>query len=345
MVAASRDLRAAQIEQFVTHAAHSHFMQSLAWPEHFGDERETFKHVITEQTGDVIGCSLVRRVHGRLTGEKGFVDGGPVFDSDTGFERHLPDLLAATNDCVLLRLRPYLSAEQGARASELLRDHGFHLPSAAEQSGYATTLVLDLTRSLSALEAEFSPHLRRNLRRTVRSGLVIERATDAAAYSGFAALLVRSAAAAGYSVPSAEPLAAFLDTLHRDEPRAGALFCAREQGRVRAGIVVLRAGSSLVYQWGTREESGDDNAPLTHALHFEAMEWAKAQSFRQYDFGGLFSPDGATGIDRFKRSFGGQVQTQFGEAIRRRGLRGWVAGRLRRAAPGVRREADDAAAP
>jgi len=344
VVAATRDPRAARVEKFLVSAEHSHFMQSCDWLDSFRDGRESIEHVITEEAGDVVACSALRRVHGPLSGEKGFVDGGPVFNSEAGFERHLEDLLAATHDCVYLRLRPYLPASDGGRVREALRDHGFDLPAAEEQSGYAHTLVLDLTQSMAALESDFSAHLRRNLHRSARNGVVVERTTGHGAAAQFAALLHRSAAAAGYAVPPPEQVAAYLDRLSVDDSRAGALFCARENGQLRAGIVVLRAANSLVYQWGAREKVGDEGAPLTHALHFEAIRWAQSHSFRQYDFGGLFSPDGSNGVDRFKRSFGGKVQAQFGEAIRRRGLRGWVAGRFRRGAPAVTREVDDAAA-
>lgn len=304
-------------------------MQTREWAETFHDERETAEDVLTLRAGKIIACSTLRRVRHPLAGEKCFVDGGPVFESDADFAEHLRDLLSATSDCVYLRLRPYLSAGEGARVREVLRDHGFEFPAGQEQSGYVNTLLLDLTRPMSDLENDFSSHLRRNLRRASRTELSVGRAVDAATAREFAHLLARVAKTAGYDVPPAERVAAFIANFCMADSRDGALFCASESGRIRAGIVVLRAGHSLVYHWGAREDSVEDHAPLAHALHLQAMAWGQELGYQQYDFGGLFSAEGASGIDRFKRSFGGRVEAWFGEAIRRRGLRGWLAGRRR----------------
>ena len=313
-------------------------MQSGEWLDAFRDERETVESVVSERAGEIVACSRIRRVSSILTGEKCFVDGGPVFDSDAVFESHLRELLKSTGDSALLRLRPHLTADEGTVLRAMLADHGFQFPPASAQSGYALTLVLDLTQPMQSLQAGFSQHLRRSLRRAVRAGLVIERTTDTAAIADFARLLARGASKAAYDVPPPERIERFLGAVCRTEPAAGALFCARERGALRAGIVVLRAGDSLVFQWGARDDSGEDTAPLTHALHVEALAWGQSLEYRHYDFGGLFSADATNGIDRFKRSFGGRVQAQFGEAVRRRGLRGWVSAQMvrpRRASAGV----------
>jgi hypothetical protein len=313
----------ARVEQFVARAAHSHFMQSTVWLSGFADERESVDHVVTEDaSGAIVGCSGVRRVRGRAwTGEKCFVDGGPVFDSESQLDRHMADLTAATDGASLVRIRPYLAQSAGTRLRELLGDHSFTLLSPEQQSGYSSTLVLDLTRSLETLQAGFSVGLRRNLRRMARLGVEAERIEKGPVVAEFSQMLAGAARFAGYDVPPAARITHYLENLFATDPTAGALFCARENAQLRAGIVVLRAGKSLVYQWGARSDPGSQGgAPLAHALHWEAIRWGRSKAFEQYDFGGLTESTAPNGIDRFKQAFGGERQKMFGEAIRTRGL-------------------------
>jgi Acetyltransferase (GNAT) domain len=315
----------AALDDFVERARYSHFMQTAAWARAFAEERETFDTVATQdERGALCACSRVRRVRGAFrVGAKCFVDGGPVFDDEHGLELHLRDLLSAARAASFLRVRPYVPAGDCRRLRQLLGDYAFTFPPPARQSGYRTTLVLDLSRSPESLHAAFSAGLRRNLRRSARDGLRIERTVAGPEIAAFAAMLARTAAGAGYDVPSASRVAAYLESVCATSPPTAALFCARLGTRLMAGIVVLRAGGSLVYQWGARADPAQHGGqPLAHALHWEAIQWARTLALRTYDFGGLWGDRANNGIDRFKHSFGGEIQEMFGEAIRTRGLVG-----------------------
>jgi hypothetical protein len=337
------DERATRVDRFIASSSCSHFMQSRAWLTAFADSRESVGHLVTwADDGSVSGCSGLRRVRGRgLAGEKCFIDGGPVFDDPTQLESHIGGLLEATREASYVRIRPYLFAHEGQRLRELLDEHGFHMLPAEQQSGYATTLVLDLARASDSLYAAFSTGLKRNLRRAARTGVVIEPVSAGAQIGEFAELLRRASAVAGYDVPPAERVTRYLTSILSAETPAGALFCARVNGTMRAGVAVLRAGTSVVYQWGARSDPGaQGDVPLTHALHWEAINWARSQGFRRYDFGGMSAGPTPTGIDRFKEAFGGERQQMFGEAVCARGLleqvmstrAGRFVGRLRAAA-------------
>jgi lipid II:glycine glycyltransferase (peptidoglycan interpeptide bridge formation enzyme) len=317
------DARAAQVDQFIAGARCSHFMQTRAWLTAFADSRESVGHCVTwHHDGSVSGCSGLRRVRGRgWLGEKCFVDGGPVFDSEDQLERHVADLVVATKAASYVRIRPYLPAAKSSRLRELLGDHAFQMLPPERQSGYATTLVLDLSRTSESLYSDFSTGLKRNLRKAARIGVAVESVAYVATIAEFAGLLGHAAAVAEYDVPPAEHVAQYLNSVLRADARSGALFCARIDGKLRAGIAVLRAGQSVVYQWGARSDpDAQGDLPLAHALHWEAINWARAQGFSQYDFGGLSEGPEPNGIDRFKEAFGGERQPMFGEAIRARGF-------------------------
>jgi len=330
------DCRAAQVESFVAAAPHSHFMQSPVWLHTFADERESVDYIVTlNERGAIMACSGVRRVCGpRWLGDKCFVDGGPVFEAEAQLERHLADLFAATRDAAFVRIRPYLPAANGRVMRELLADHAFELLPPARQSGYSATLVLDLSRGVDRLFAQFSTGLKRNLRRAERCGVRIEQVRENAPIAEFAYLLSNAAGRAGYEVPAPDRLARYLEIVLGRADGSAALFCARVDSQLRAGIVVLKAGTSVVYQWGARSQPapGDDGLPLTHALHWEAIRWAQAQGFGTYDFGGLSDNGARTGIDRFKEAFGGERRAMFGEAVCVRGplarVMNWPAGRM-----------------
>jgi CelD/BcsL family acetyltransferase involved in cellulose biosynthesis len=155
--------------------------------------------------------------------------------------------------------------------------------------------------------------------------MTVDHVTGGAVSAEFAAMLSRAASVAGYDVPPPDRVTRYLERECGPGSNAGALFCVKRGGELQAGIVVLRAGSSLVYQWGARAhplESAD--VPLAHALHWEAICWGRARGFERYDFGGLTGADECDGIDRFKQSFGGERQRMFGEALHARGFWGHV---------------------
>jgi lipid II:glycine glycyltransferase (peptidoglycan interpeptide bridge formation enzyme) len=306
---------AAALARYVATARFSHFMQDPAWGAAFGDAKENWRYVLSGQDSGQGAGSLLRVVR-RLGGfSKGFVDGGPVFDRIEDFERNLVALRAASADCMWLRVRPYVGREQCPAAMDVLRDHGY-LPVAARAcSWYATTAVVDLERSQQAVYAGFAPGLRRNLRKGERLGLRAERNGDAQTIAEFANLLLQSARTAGYPVPRPPQLARYLNQKLNEAGSRVSLFVLRLRGRVVAGIVVLPAGQAAVYHWGAREREFASSLPLTHLLHWAAIQWAREAGFRYYDFGGLNASAAQNGIDRFKLSFGCQQRALIGEAI------------------------------
>lgn len=304
---------ARQLAQCVVQARFSHFMQDPLWGFSFGDGEEQWRCVVSgEGIGGARAGSLLRVV-GRAAGfRKGFVDGGPVFSHPDELAQQLSLLRATAADCMWVRVRPYAGRDECPEVVEILQDHGYRLVPPESCSWYATTTVIDLEHSMQHVYARFSPGLRRNLRKGERLGLRAEQADGREAYAQFANLLLQSAHAAGYPVP--QP-AALVDYLCRVSDRGMALFVLRRRGVIVAGIVVLPAGAAAVYQWGARDRACDEALPLTHLLHWTAIQWARDRGFRYYDFGGLNVLSAQNGIDRFKQSFGGRPRAFAGEAV------------------------------
>lgn len=92
------------------------------------------------------------------------------------------------------------------------------------------------------------------------------------------------------------------------------LLVANYQSKMLAGGIFMGFGNTFTYVHGaSANEHRDLMAP--YFLHWRAMQFAKSQSYRYYDFGGVNPEDekdfdfkaGWAGITRFKRGFGGEI--------------------------------------
>jgi lipid II:glycine glycyltransferase (peptidoglycan interpeptide bridge formation enzyme) len=306
---------AAALARHVATARFSHFMQDPTWAAAFGDLDEDWRCVLSGEDSDPLAASLLRVVRRPGGFSKGFVDGGPVFERAEDLDRNLIALREVAGDCMWVRVRPYVDREECPAVMDVLRDHGYRPGAESASSWYVQTAIVDLERPPQAMYADLALGLRRNLRKAEGLGLRAERGVDADTITEFANLLLQSARAAGYAVPKPPQVVRYLNQkLNEAGSRAG-LFVLRQQGRIVAGIVVLPAGRSAVYHWGAREREFSASLPLTHLLHWAAIQWAREVGFRYYDFGGLNASAARNGIDRFKLSFGCQQRALIGEAI------------------------------
>ena len=180
----------------------------------------------------------------------------------------------------------------------------------------AQTLVVDLRQESEALLSAMHEKWRYNIRLAERKGVRVFMAGvgDASALDIFWDLLSETTERDGFSAHDKEHYRLMLETLSGDPATDGKtrpvarLVFAEHDGKVLAANLMLYFGGTATYLHGaSSRERREVMAP--QALHWKAMQDAKAWGYATYDFWGV-APEGAenhswAGITRFKRGFGG----------------------------------------
>jgi lipid II:glycine glycyltransferase (peptidoglycan interpeptide bridge formation enzyme) len=171
-----------------------------------------------------------------------------------------------------------------------------------------TTIHLDLTRDLDALLAQMKQKWRYNIRLAERKGVVVREAS-ADDLAAFYRLMQITSARDQFAIHAeAYYRAAFELFTARDLAR---LFVAEYAREPLAMIFVTAFGGEAIYLYGASSNAHRERMP-NHALHWAAMQWAKARGCARYDLWGLGATTDADaqtahGLYQFKQGFGGAV--------------------------------------
>jgi lipid II:glycine glycyltransferase (peptidoglycan interpeptide bridge formation enzyme) len=88
------------------------------------------------------------------------------------------------------------------------------------------------------------------------------------------------------------------------------VLVAEGDGQPLAAMLLIRYGDTATYSHGASSDNAR-NLMAPHLLQWKAIEEAKADGFKLYDFRGIALSDDPThpwaGITRFKAGFGGRV--------------------------------------
>jgi len=293
---------------------------------------DTFWLALTEDgAGWVRAASLwrVRRLPAGL-GWTARADRGPVAVDTDALAVHLDQLEDLwPRGLIQYRVSPMLEREAAAPVAAVLAARGLR-PELKDPGVYAATIVLDLEPAPDALRAGFRRSLKTQLNKGRRAGVEVARTAEPAAVEAFVALHDAMAARRGLA-PLGTAMQSALPRLLAGARSPLTLFIARHGGEVVAGILLVAAGDRIIYEWGaTSEAPAHRSLPLSHMLHWEAIQWARSAGFRWYDFGGYWEDRGDSDpINRFKTGFSKTVQRLLPEHVRVR--RPLVAGVLRTA--------------
>ncbi len=105
--------------------------------------------------------------------------------------------------------------------------------------------------------------------------------------------------------------------------RHGTLFIAEHEGEILGGHLYLedeshiRMGPSASRRLEVDKEKAALIGRANRLLHWEAIKYAKEKGISEFDWGGLWAPegghkdDGRLAVNSFKLSFGGQVVTRY----------------------------------
>jgi lipid II:glycine glycyltransferase (peptidoglycan interpeptide bridge formation enzyme) len=186
-----------------------------------------------------------------------------------------------------------------------------------------TTIHLDLTRGLDAILAQMKPKWRYNIRLAERKGVTV-REGSADDLPTFYRLMQITRARDRFAIHSADYYrAAFELFTARDYAR---LFVAEYAREPLAAIFVTAFGGEAIYLYGASSNAHRERMP-NHALHWAAIQWAKARGCVRYDLWGVAAVADALvgerhardqsdlsnvsslphGLYQFKQGFGGQL--------------------------------------
>ena len=177
-----------------------------------------------------------------------------------------------------------------------------------------TTIHVDLTRELDTILAQMKPKWRYNIRLADRKGVTVrEGSADDAPL--FYRLMQITGTRDHFAIHSLDYYHAAFELLH-DHAR---LFIAEYGREPLAAIFVTAFGAEAIYLYGASSNVHRERMP-NHALHWAAIQWAKARGCTRYDLWGVGDrpnrsprpvrsantplPDG---LYQFKQGFGGHA--------------------------------------
>ncbi|WP_130012679.1 lipid II:glycine glycyltransferase FemX [Serinicoccus sediminis] len=265
----------------------------------------------TPRYADVDGFPIT--VHERRApgfGKVWYLPKGPGVDSVSGLAALLPSLRTAAHDAgvFLVKIEPEL-VESPETLGAL--DRLGLLPAGRIQTNRSTVFV-DVSGTPEELMARLPSKTRNTIRRGLKQGVVTEAAPlEESTYERMWALWMEVVQDQGIAPRSHEYQVAMWRTFC--EAGLGRVFIAQHEGRDVAGAFVTVVGDVACYRDGASVRERPVRGG-SHALQWEAMQWAQAQGATSYDMAGtphssrVDDPDDPYfGIGEFKRSFSKEV--------------------------------------
>lgn len=146
-----------------------------------------------------------------------------------------------------------------------------------------TTIHLDLTRDLDTILAQMKSKWRYNIRLAERKGVVVRQGT-VDDLPPFYRLMQITSTRDKFAIHSFDYYrTAFELFTSRDYAR---LFVAEYAGEPLAMIFVTAFGGEAIYLYGASSNAHRERMP-NHALHWAAIQWAKARGCTRYDLWGV----------------------------------------------------------
>ena len=305
-----------QLSEFLARQSDLHFYQTLDWYRCAYGVHDLF-FIITKSDDKILASSLVRRKRIPVLGRAVYkIERGPVLESGSVLEIHLNNVLEKLQtDALFIAISPYQYGDALPDYQETLSRSGWR-PSPRILAPYNSTIVIDLSTDIVQLRAGLRRSLKTQLNRGPRLGVEVRRAGSAEEFSKFIAQHNEMAQRRSLA-PIQKEVAGGMSKLYQEPAGSVQLFVAYYEGEQVAGICLLGAGNRVVYEWGVSSEAESHRQlPLTHMLHWSAIQWAKQAGYTYYDFGGYWEERGDSDpINRFKTGFSKEKQHFVSEYI------------------------------
>lgn len=303
-------------DAFLDRIPRSHYIQSSMWAQVMAQSGWRCVRWTARENGAILAGfqMLLRSVP--LLGSIGYIARGPVISSDDPsiidlVLHHLLDV-ARSERVLLLKLQPPYEDD---RLADILPDMGF-LPSHAHADNVAT-LLIDLSKDEATLLGDMKKSLRKGIRKATRRGATVHQGTDDDV-ALFYRILQQTSERGGFAIHDE----AYYRTVWECFASQGhaALFFVTCENEPVATVFVIGFGDSVFARFGGWNGKHSHCEPNS-LLRWSAIQWAKQQGYRWYDFMGIDEgvacamiqdqplPDSGEipGYTFFKLGFGGEI--------------------------------------
>ncbi len=309
--------------QYITNASawdaflesqNAHLLQTYAWGElksQFGWRAERVARIDSDK---ILAAAqiLYRRLAPALT--LAYVPRGPV----TGDAEQLAPFLeqlkqhARTRGAFVLKLEP--DWQSNSVGDTPLHETKFQ--TTLETIQPPATIHLDLTADLETILARMKSKWRYNIRLSEKKNIRV-RAGDVSDFDAFYALMQLTGERDHFAIHSKNYYRTAFELLQaRDHV---CLFIAEYEKTPLAMIFVTALAHEAIYLYGASSNEERNRMP-NHALHWAAIQWAKARGCTHYDLWGIPENVSQTNDDanlpsslyQFKQGFGGSIVRYIG---------------------------------
>jgi lipid II:glycine glycyltransferase (peptidoglycan interpeptide bridge formation enzyme) len=295
----------AQWEMFVASFPEANFLQSWNWGVfHEALGKKVFRLALHDEDRIHAGALCVKEEAKR--GTYLTVAGGPLVDWENGevVKKLFAEIaeLAKKEHCVFVRIRPQAVDSPAIRKTvqELgLQPSPMHLTA-------DLTLQLDLQKTEDELLAGMRKNTRYDVRRTEKLGITVKTSADPNDIQTFYDHQLALAHKHGFVPFSYEFLYQQFKTFVNDHQVI--LFHAYQGEQLLASAFVILYNHEAVYHYGISTPA-NDRLPGSYACQWAAIQWAKQNGGKTYNFWGIAPEDQPehrfAGVSLFKRGFGG----------------------------------------
>jgi lipid II:glycine glycyltransferase (peptidoglycan interpeptide bridge formation enzyme) len=287
----------------------AHLLQTFAWGElkqQFGWRAERIAWRTSEKI--LAGAQILyRRLAPGMT--LAYIPRGPFGEADETLSPFLAALVRHTRarGAFLLKVEP--DWERDDRRTKILR--AAHAQHSIETIQPSATIHLDLTADLDTILARMKSKWRYNIRLAEKKGVVV-RAGTTADLPAFHELMRVTGARDKFAIHDLNYYRAAFELLSAREHAR--LFIADYATQPLAMIFVTALADQAIYLYGASGNAERNRMP-NHALHWSAIQWAKAHDCTRYDFWGIpetiaendESENLPSSLYQFKQGFGGEI--------------------------------------
>ena len=310
----SNELVDKEWDRFIENHKEGHHTQSSLWSQLKASAGFEVIRIIIYCKGQIVAGGQILTKPFLCFGSIGYLPKGPVLAA----EDQIIATLITTSILLILKDRHirYLAVQppdNGHAFESVLTSFGFRL-SSIELAPTASVLI-DLTQPIDEIQANFQRVLRYNIRYGQRKGIKTREGTDRDLPT-FYKLLCKTAIRQNFKPESKE----YYRNLWEIFGSKGLckLFFAEYEGEVISGILLLNFSETVFYKRGCWSGRYPNLKPNDY-LQWTAIQWAKNNGYKYYDFEGIereiaaavlrgdsLSAEKRATVSGFKMKFGGR---------------------------------------